>query len=126
MIPSTRPPSNHKHAVLIHLRSVSMIYIAPLRVIYIQRSISNPNAVPGPERNVTGRGRGCKSLGLRLCHQGQRFDGGTSFCHQFHTAEAHYCVLFWQIIDETVEAIEVSILHKHAVHKALSGVQDRL
>src|SRR6218665_2600533 len=36
-------------------------------------------------------------------------DDSTSSCHQFHTAEAHYCVLFWQVIDEAVGAIEVRI-----------------
>ena len=39
----------------------------------------------------------------------KRLDDSTSSCHQFQTAEQHYCVLFWQIIDEAVGAIEVRI-----------------
>ena len=39
----------------------------------------------------------------------KKLDDSTSSCHQFHTAEAHYCVLFWQVIDEAVGAIEVRI-----------------
>jgi hypothetical protein len=36
----------------------------------------------------------------------KRLDDSCSPCHQFHIAGEYYCVLFWQIIDEAVGAIE--------------------